>query len=158
VPLNIQGVTSLLFSIFLITQLFSSIDRLIITKFVTGRDLFEARERNSKTYSWIIFVASNVLVEVIWQTLISVPVFASWYYATGMYNYGDSTFGMISRGALSFVLVWLFNLWATTLSQIFAAMMGTAELAMQLATMFFWLTLVFCGYVALSISVCMTSH
>ncbi|KAI1742988.1 P-loop containing nucleoside triphosphate hydrolase protein [Xylaria scruposa] len=145
VPLDIQGITSLLFSIFLITHLFSSIDRLIITKFISGRELFECRERDSKTYSWVIFVASNILVELLWQTIVSVPVFATWYYPTGLYRLGNITFSTSQRSGLILVLIWLFNLWAATLSQVFAALMSQDALAMQLATLSFWLSLVFCG-------------
>ncbi|KAI4597290.1 hypothetical protein KJ359_004395 [Pestalotiopsis sp. 9143b] len=143
--LDYTGVVGLLFSIFLITSLFSTIDQLVIAYLDTRRGLFEARERNSKMYSWVVFVASNLIVELLWQTVISVPVFAAWYYPTGLQHNGDATFGTMERGALSWVLIWLFTLWASTLSQAFAVGIEHGEVAMQMATLFYWLTLVFCG-------------
>ncbi|KAI0470238.1 ABC-2 type transporter-domain-containing protein [Xylaria cf. heliscus] len=143
--LDIQGVTSLLFSIFLITSLFSSITQLVVPHVSNRRDLFEARERNSNTYSWIVFIAASVVVELCWQTLISVPSFVVWYYPIGLEHYGTTTFDSTERGAVSFLLVWLFTLWASTLSQAFAVAIQHGEIAMQLAILFYWLTLVFCG-------------
>ncbi|KAK0630537.1 ABC drug exporter AbcA [Bombardia bombarda] len=146
-PLDVQGITNLLFSIFLITQLFSCVDQLVIPHFSNMRSMFEARDRHSNAYSWVVFIGANVIVELIWQTIIAVPIFAAWYYPTGLHHRGDfdPTFGVTERGALVFVLIWLFNLWASTVSQLFAAAIENTEMAMQMATLFYWLALVFCG-------------
>ncbi|KAI0419432.1 hypothetical protein F5X98DRAFT_372842 [Xylaria grammica] len=64
-PLDIQELTSILFSIFLLTFIFNNIDQQIIPRFINARQLFEARERPSKTYSWLVFIAANVTVEVV---------------------------------------------------------------------------------------------
>ncbi|KAI8954545.1 ABC-2 type transporter-domain-containing protein [Xylaria longipes] len=145
-PLDLQGVTDLLFSIFLATQLFScNIDQLVIPHFVKNRSLFEARERNSNTYSWVVFIAANVLVEAFWQTIVAVPVFAAWCYPAGLQRNGNSAMGTVERGAVSFLLIWLFNLWSSTISQAFAAGFQLARMAIQIATLFYWLALVFCG-------------
>lgn len=143
---DIQGLTNLLFSIFLISQLFSILSMLIIPRFVHGRVVFEARERNSKIYSWVAFVTASIIIEVAWLTLISAVIFVCWYYPTGMQRDGDLTFGTTERGGLTFLLIWLFCLWATTLSQAFAAGIDNPETAIQMATLCFWLCLVFCGY------------
>jgi ATP-binding cassette, subfamily G (WHITE), member 2, PDR len=134
-----------LFSTFLITQLFSCIDYLVIPQFIHGRSLFEARERHTRSYSWFVFVASNILVELIWQTVFAAPIFIVWYYPLGLYRYGDDEFTTAERGGLMFVLIWLFNLWASTLSQVFAASIEHSEVAMQLAILVYWLALLFCG-------------
>ncbi|KAI1284149.1 hypothetical protein F5Y07DRAFT_348834 [Xylaria sp. FL0933] len=85
------------------------------------------------------------LLELTWQTIISVPVFASWYYPIGLYRDGSSTYSTTERGAICFVIIWFFNLWANTLSQSFAAGIQHAETVVQAATLCFWLSLVFCG-------------
>ncbi|KAJ8113402.1 hypothetical protein ONZ43_g5165 [Nemania bipapillata] len=144
-PHDIQGLTNDLFGIFLITQQFSTISQQIIPRLVDSRSLFEARERRNMSYSWYVFMASNILVELWWQTVSAVLVFVSWYYPTGMWRNGDSTFGTAERGAVTFILIWLFCLWNSTLSQALAAGVEQAETAVQFATLLFWLTLVFCG-------------
>ncbi|KAI1408556.1 ABC-2 type transporter-domain-containing protein [Hypoxylon sp. FL1857] len=145
--LDIQGVTNLIFSVFLITQVFSAVNQLVITFFVKSRTLFETRERDSKSYSWTVFVAANIIPELFWQTVTAVPVFAAWYYPTGLYKNGDAAASTVERGALAFILVWLFNLWASTLAQAFAAAIAQAEVAIQLAILFYWLALTFGGII-----------
>lgn len=112
-----------------------------------GRELFRAREGISKTYSWGCFLIAYVSVEIFWNTLIGVAVFAAWYYPTGLANNSTDDFAAAARGSLTFVLVWLFMLWATTLSQGLALLIQEPEVAMQVGILLYWLTLVFCGWV-----------
>ncbi|KAF2678717.1 P-loop containing nucleoside triphosphate hydrolase protein [Lentithecium fluviatile CBS 122367] len=100
-PQNIQGLQNVVFSIFLLTQLFSTIDQQVIPHLVENRDLFEAQEYKSRTYSWSVFVASNILVELVWQSFSSVLVFVAWYYPTGLWKNGDTSFTAVERGALT---------------------------------------------------------
>lgn len=142
---TVQGITSLLFSIFLICQLFSVLSMLIIPRFIGGRDLFEARERDSRMYSWTVFLGANILVEFAWLTIVTVFVFVPWYYPTGMYGNGDSGFEQAERGGLAFLLVLLFIFWTSTIAQVFASFMDQSEMAIQMVTLCFWLSLLFCG-------------
>ncbi|KAF7867296.1 hypothetical protein EAF04_005379 [Stromatinia cepivora] len=144
-PLDMQGFVNFLFSIFLISQLFSTLDQQIIPRLANNRVLFEARERKSKSYSWITFLTTNIIVELFWQTVCSVVIFVSWYYPTGLWHNSDPSFGTVERGGLVFVLIWLFCLWISTFSQAVGIGIEHAETAVQMATLCFWLSLVFCG-------------
>jgi ABC-type multidrug transport system permease subunit len=128
--------------------MFSCINRVTIPYFISGRSLLEACERNSKTYSWVVFVGAHIVIEILWQTTVAIPVFASWYYPTGLAFNDDTSLGAAERGAVSFVLLWLFLLWSSTISQMFAALFEHPEMAMDICTLFYWLVLVFCGYVS----------
>jgi ATP-binding cassette subfamily G (WHITE) protein 2 (PDR) len=143
--LDIQGFINYLFSIFLITQLFSTLDQQIIPRLADGRALYEARERKSKAYSWTVFLTANIIVEICWQTIAAVVIFVTWYYPTGLWRNGDASFGMAERGGLVFMLIWVFCLWITTFSQAVGVGIEHAETAVQIATLAFWLSLVFCG-------------
>ncbi|KAI1432769.1 ABC-2 type transporter-domain-containing protein [Xylaria sp. CBS 124048] len=143
--LDIQGLQNLIFSMFLLTQMFGTVDQQVIPRLIDGRSLFESRERRSKTYSWTVFLASNIIVELVWQTLAAVLVFVLWYYPTGLWRNGDANFGTRERGALTFFIIWLYCLWTVTFSQAAAASIEHAESAVQLATLIFWFSLVFCG-------------
>jgi ATP-binding cassette subfamily G (WHITE) protein 2 (PDR) len=146
--LDIQGFTNLLFSTFLLTQLFGTLTQQVIPQLMHGRAIFEARERPSRTYSWAVFLAGHVSVELAWQTAAALLVFVAWYLPTGMWRLHDTGPGMMGaaeRGGLMFLLVWLFCLWTGTLSQAVAAGLEHAEIAIQIATLLFWLSLVFCG-------------
>ncbi|KAI8960633.1 putative ABC multidrug transporter [Daldinia sp. FL1419] len=144
-PLDMQGFTNLLFSIFLITQLYPSVGQQIIPRLTSGRELFESRERRNKSYSWIVFIASNIIVEICWQTFVAVLIYITWYYPTGMWRNGDANFSTTERGGLVFVLILIFNLWTSTLSQALAAGVDLPETAVQYSVLLFWLSLVFSG-------------
>ncbi|KAF1961950.1 AtrD, ABC-transporter [Byssothecium circinans] len=143
--LDIQGVMNIFFSVFLFTQLFSTIDQQVIPRLSSGRSLFEARERRSKTYSWVALLSAHILVELFWQTVASLLVFITWWYPTGLWRNQDSTFGASERSGLAFGMIWLFNLWIATFSQTVGVGMDHDETAVQISTLFFWLSLVFCG-------------
>jgi ABC-type multidrug transport system permease subunit len=117
----------------------------MIPRLVDGRNLFESREGRTKAYSWTVFIASNIIVELCWQTVASIIIFVSWYYPTRLWENGDASFGMSERGGLVFLLIWLFCLWITTFSHAVGIGIEHAETAVQIATLCFWLSLVFCG-------------
>lgn len=143
--LDIQGLTNILFSIFLVSQLFSTLNQQIILRFTEAMDLYEGRERRAKLYSWTAFLAANLLCEVFWQTIAAIFSFVAWYYPIGLWQNGTPSFTTSDRGALCFILIWLFCTWVTTLSQCLAAGFRNSEVAIQMSTLCFWFSLVFCG-------------
>ncbi|KAI1335017.1 P-loop containing nucleoside triphosphate hydrolase protein [Xylariaceae sp. FL0016] len=144
-PLSLQGLVSLLFSTYLLTQVFAGVGQQVANRISSGRELFESRERNSRAYSWHVFIGANVTIELLSQTLIAAPMFAAWYYPTGLFHNGDASFGTANRGGLVFVLIWLFVQWASTLSQALAAVLPQPVTAVQIATLIYVLSVVFCG-------------
>jgi hypothetical protein len=82
--------------------------------FVTQRDLYEVRERPSRTYSWRVFMLSNIAVEIPWTTLMAVLMFFCWYYPIGLYRNAIPTDAVNERGALVFLFVWAFMLFTST--------------------------------------------
>ncbi|KAJ5733415.1 hypothetical protein N7493_002201 [Penicillium malachiteum] len=142
---TVQGLTSSLFCYFLLTIIFSTIDQQIIPRFIDGREIFEARERQSKTYSWPIFVAANMIVELVWSSITAVPLFVAWYYPTGFWRNGfNDTFNMNERAVLIFLPLWLLLLFTSTLSQVIAASMSDSLTAVNIANLMFMLYLLFC--------------
>ncbi|KAJ5885523.1 hypothetical protein N7495_010033 [Penicillium taxi] len=146
---SVQGLTSSMFSCFLLTIIFNTVNQQIIPRFIDNYEIYEARERQSKTYSWPIFVTANMIVELVWQSLTSIPVFVAWYYPTGFWRNGlnenSDTFGMNERAILTFILIWLFFIFASTLSQAIAAGMHDPLVAVNIANLLFTLCLLFCG-------------
>ncbi|KAM4067057.1 ABC-2 type transporter [Hirsutella rhossiliensis] len=51
--------------------------------FIHRRDIFETREKKSKTYSWVAFVTGLVLSEMPYLLLCGVVYFVCWYYTVG---------------------------------------------------------------------------
>ena len=104
----------------------------------------------SKTYSWVTFVASHIIVELAWQSITAVLVFLAWYYPSGLYRNEDTSFGMNERAILAFLFIWMFCLFSSTFSQALAAAIEHAETAVNMAGLFFYLCIIFCGYVTLT--------
>ena len=51
--------------------------------FLHNRDLFETREKKSKTYHWMAFVAAQVVSEIPYLILCATLYFACWYFTAG---------------------------------------------------------------------------
>ena len=128
--------------------IFGNLVQQIMPHFVVQRALYEVRERPSKTYSWKVFMMSNIIVELPWNTLMAVLIFFGWYYPIGMYRNAIPDGQVHERGALMFLLVWAFLMFASTFTHAMIAGIETAETAGNIANLLFSLTLIFCGVLA----------
>ena len=81
-----QGTQDVIFSIFMITTIFTSLVQQIMPRFILQRDLYEVRERPSKAYSWKAFLIANIIVEIPYQILLGIMVYASYFYPIYTYN------------------------------------------------------------------------
>jgi ABC-type multidrug transport system permease subunit len=113
--------------------------------FVTQRALYESRERASKTYSWQVFILSNIAVEIPWNSLMAVIMFFSWYYPIGLYRNAEPTNSVTERSGLMFLFIWAFLIFTSTFTDLVVAGVETAEAAGNIAQLLFSLTLIFCG-------------
>lgn len=80
----------------------------ILPNFCIQRSLYERRERPAKTYSWKVFILSNILVELPWNTLMSFILFVSWYYPIGLYRNAEASHAVVERGVTMFLLMWVY--------------------------------------------------
>ena len=117
----------------------------ILPNFVSQRALYEARERPAKTYSWTIFLLSNILIELAWNSLMAVLVFATWYWPTGYYRNAEATDTVANRSGTMFLLLWVFFMFSSTFAHMVQAAIETAEAAGNAASALFTFSLVFCG-------------
>ena len=109
--------------------------------FVTQRSLYEVRERPSKAYSWKAFLISNIFVEIPWQILLGVLVFACYYYPI----YTTDGFQSSERQGLVLLLCVQFFIFASTFAHALIAGLPDAETAGNIATLLFSMCLVFNG-------------
>ncbi|KAH7308379.1 ABC-2 type transporter-domain-containing protein [Stachybotrys elegans] len=125
--LDMQGFTNFLFSIFSLRSSY----------------LFEPA-RKIQVYSWLVFLSSNISWSLVADSCFRGGLCLV-VLSTLLWQNGDESFGTAERGALVFVLIWLFCLWLTTFSQAVGIGLEHDDQAVQIATLFFWLSLVFCG-------------
>ncbi|KAI5456898.1 ABC-2 type transporter-domain-containing protein [Mariannaea sp. PMI_226] len=147
-PLSIQGLQNQMFAIFNILTIFGQLVQQQMPHFVTQRSLYEVRERPSKTYSWKVFMLSQILTEIPWNSLMSVFMFICVYYPVGFNKNAAAAGETVERGGLMWLLLWQFLIFTCTFAHACIAITDTAEAGGNLANVLFMLCLLFCGVLA----------
>nr|A0A1V0QSE4.1 RecName: Full=ABC-type transporter eriD; AltName: Full=Erinacine biosynthesis cluster protein D [Hericium erinaceus]ARE72241.1 ABC-transporter [Hericium erinaceus] len=145
---TIQGLQNQMYSVFMGLTVFGNLVNQIMPHFVTQRSLYEVRERPSRAYSWVVFMLSNVLGELPWNTLAGVVLFFCWYYPVGMYRNAEVTHAVTERGGLMFLLIWQFMLFTSTFAHMLIAGVDSDVTGGNIASLLFSLTFLFCGVLA----------
>ncbi|RFN50742.1 atpase [Fusarium flagelliforme] len=147
-PLTLRGLQNQMFAIFQVLTVFGQLVQMQMPHFVTQRSLYEVRERPSKTYSWKVFMLSQVMVEIPWNSLMSVFMFVCIYYPVGFNKNAAFAGQEAERGGLMWLLFWQFLVFTCTFAHAIIAVTDTAEAGGNLANLFFMLCLFFCGVLA----------
>jgi ATP-binding cassette subfamily G (WHITE) protein 2 (PDR) len=74
------GMQTIIFSVFMITTVFTSLVQQIQPLFITQRSLYEVREKPSKAYSWKAFMIANIVVEIPYGIIAGLITFACYYF------------------------------------------------------------------------------
>jgi ABC-type multidrug transport system permease subunit len=133
-----QDTQNVIFSIFLVSTIFSGLVQSIVPLFVTQRLLYEVRERPSKAYSSKAFRFANIVVEIPYQTFTAILVFACLYYPV---------IGVQSSERQGLVLLFTieFFIYASSFAHLLIDALPDARTAGSVATGLFAITLVFNG-------------
>ena len=143
-----QGLQNQLFGLFMLFTIFGQLTQQIMPLFVTQRALYEVRERPSKTYSWQSFMLSNIVAELPYNLVGATLLFFCWYYPIGLYNNAAITDSVHERGALMWLFIVAFLMFASTFAHMVIAGVDDAETGGNIANLMFSLTLIFCGVLA----------
>lgn len=147
-PLSIRGLQNQMFAIFQMLTVFGQLVQMQMPHFVTQRSLYEVRERPSKTYSWKVFMLSQIMAEIPWNTLMSVFLFVCIYYPVGFQKNAEFAGQTAERGGLMWLLIWQFLIFTCTFAHAAIAITDTAEAGGNLANVVFMMSLFFCGVLA----------
>ncbi|KAJ9606104.1 hypothetical protein H2200_009065 [Cladophialophora chaetospira] len=133
------GMQNTIFSIFMTTTIFTPLVQQIMPRFVTQRALYEVRERPSKTYSWIAFIYSNIVVEIPYQIVAALLVFVAWYFSVfGTGHPAGNTLLM-----LGFTIQ--FYMYTSTFAYMVISALPDAQTGANVATLLFSMILTFNG-------------
>ncbi|KAK4498394.1 hypothetical protein PRZ48_011052 [Zasmidium cellare] len=144
-PNTHQGLANQSFSVFLLFTIVGQLIQQMMPLFIRQRDLYEARERPSKVYTWKAFIFSNLIVELAWNALMAVIMFVCFYYPIGLQNNAVPTDTVHSRGIQFFLFVLQYMLFSSTLSHMIIVGVADAETGGSLANLLIILSLIFCG-------------
>ncbi|RSL89934.1 ZEB2-regulated ABC transporter 1 [Fusarium floridanum] len=147
-PNTTLGLQNQMFAIFQILTVFGQMVQQTMPHFVIQRDLYEVRERPSKTYGWQVFILSQIIVEIPWNTLMAALMYFCWYYPIGLYRNAEPTDAVAERGALMFLLLLAFMIFTCTFTDFVIAGCGSAETGGNIANLLFMMCLIFCGVLA----------
>ncbi|RBQ82100.1 hypothetical protein VDGD_09104 [Verticillium dahliae] len=147
-PNSMQGLQNQMFAIFNILTVFGQLVQQTMPYFVIQRSLYEVRERPSKVYGWKIFMLSQIIVELPWNSLMAVLMYVCWYYPVGLQNNAIAADQTTERGVLMFLFLLIFLLFTSTFTDFIIAGFETAEAGANIANVLFMLCLIFCGVLA----------
>ncbi|KAI0517535.1 putative ABC multidrug transporter [Xylaria bambusicola] len=106
--------------------------------FIRNRDIFETREKKSKTYSWIAFISAQLLSEVFILIVCATVYFVSWYFTSG-FPVKASVSGQV------YLQMILYEFLYTSIGQAIAAYSPNAYFAALANPIFVGSLIQFCG-------------
>lgn len=133
------GMQTVIFSVFMLTTIFSSLVNQIQPLFITQRSLYESRERPSKAYSWIAFMIANVLVEIPYGIFAGILVFGSFYYAVVGTQLSASRDGLVLLYCMQLLI------YTSTFADMTIAAMPNAETAAGIVSFLTLMSILFNG-------------
>jgi len=95
-----------------------------------------------------VFIVSNIVVELPWNSLMAVLIYTTYYYPIGMYRNTYPADQFTERSGLMFLLIWSFLMFTSTFTDMVIAGIESAEAGGNIATLLFSLCLIFCGVLA----------
>ncbi|KAH9821366.1 ZEB2-regulated ABC transporter 1-like [Teratosphaeria destructans] len=135
---SLQGMQTVLYALFMVLSIFSTLVQQIMPLFVTQRSLYEVRERPSKAYSWKAFLIANIVVEWPYQIIAGILVYACFYYPVVGIQSSE-------RQGLVLLLAIVFMIYASSFGHLAIAALPDAQTAGSIVTLLFAMTLIFNG-------------
>ncbi|KAM6506920.1 hypothetical protein FALCPG4_018738 [Fusarium falciforme] len=132
------GMQNVIFAVFLLTTIFTTLVQQIQPHFITQRSLYEVRERPSKAYSWTTFITANIIVEIPYQAITGVLIWACFYYPV---------VGVQSSDRQVLVLLYVIQLfiYASSFAQMTIAALPDAQTAGSIVTLLALMITIFSG-------------
>ncbi|BAO40269.1 pleiotropic ABC efflux transporter of multiple drugs [Kluyveromyces marxianus DMKU3-1042] len=143
--LTLQGLQNQMFATFTFTIIFNPACQQYLPLFVSQRDLYEARERPSRTFSWLAFIYSQIIVEIPFNILLGTVAFFVFYYPVGFYNNASYAGQLHERGVLFWLFCVEFYIYISSMAQLCIAGLEHAESAGNISSILFTMSLMFCG-------------
>ena len=140
-----QGLQNQMFSVFMFLVNLMTLVQQYLPHYVAQRDLYEVRERPSKTFSWFAFITAQISSEIPWNILCGTLAFVCWYYPVGFYRNAEETNTVKERGACMWFAIVMFYVYTSTLGQLCISFLQLADNATNLVVILFNMCLAFCG-------------
>ncbi|RLV96367.1 Opaque-specific ABC transporter CDR3 [Spathaspora sp. JA1] len=145
---SIQGLRNQSLSLFMMFVVMTTLAQQYVPLFVSQRDLYEAREQPSRTFSWIAFITAQITAEIPYQIVAASLSFVSWYYPLGLFRNAAHTNSVPQRAAFMWFMITLMFIFSSTLAQFCISFNQLADNAANFISFFLTICMTFCGLVA----------
>ena len=142
---SLQGLQNQMLSIFIYTLGINPLIDQMTPVFIAQRSLYEVKERPSKTFSWVAFILAQISAEIPWTVLMGTIGFFAWYYPVGFYTNAIPTAAVAERGALTWLYLAVFWIFATTYGQIWISGIDNGDVGANVSYLCFMIAFTFCG-------------
>ncbi|KAI4945647.1 hypothetical protein J4E91_007990 [Alternaria rosae] len=136
---TLAGMQTIIFSVFMLTTIFSSLVQQIQPLFVTQRSLYESRERPSKAYSWIAFMIANIVVEIPYGIIAGIFMFVTFYYPVVGVSQSSERQGLVLLFCMQLLI------YTSTFADMTIAALPDAETASGLVSLLTLMSILFNG-------------
>ncbi|KAF1939631.1 hypothetical protein EJ02DRAFT_456735 [Clathrospora elynae] len=133
------GMQTIIFSVFMLTTIFTSLVQQIQPLFITQRSLYESRERPSKAYSWLAFMTANLVVELPYGIFAGILTFACFYYPIVGASQSSERQGLVLLFCVQLLI------YTSTFASMTIAALPDAETASGLVSLFVLMSILFNG-------------
>ncbi|GME88916.1 unnamed protein product [[Candida] boidinii] len=140
-----QGLQNQMLAVFMFTVNCNSLQSQYLPNYMYQRDIYEVRERPSKTFHWSAFILAQITAEIPWNIFAGTLGFFCWYYPVGLYKNAIASDTVALRGAYTWLSIIGLTIYGCTLGQLCIAGADTMDNAANMASMFFSFSLNFCG-------------
>lgn len=142
---SLQGLQSQTLAIFMFTVIFNPLLQQYLPNYAQQRDLYEVRERPSRTFSWKAFIISQILIEVFWNFIAGTVAFVIFYYTIGFYRNASLANQLYERGVLFWLLCTAYFVFVGSMGILTMSAIEILENAAYIASLMFTMCLSFCG-------------
>ncbi|KAL1799987.1 hypothetical protein ACET3X_000329 [Alternaria dauci] len=136
---TLAGMQTIIFAVFMLTTIFSSLVQQIQPLFITQRSLYESRERPSKAYSWIAFMMANIIVEIPYGVIAGILTFATFYYPVVGASQSSERQGLVLLFCVQLLI------YTSTFADMTIAALPNAETASGLVSLLTLMSILFNG-------------
>ncbi|KAI9772587.1 MAG: ATP-binding cassette transporter snq2 [Geoglossum umbratile] len=142
-PNSVQGLQNKLFAVFMAVILAMPLMNQLQPRWAALSALYLIREKPSKMFHWSAFVLSNIIAEIPYNMFAGTLFFFPWFFAVGTWH--DYHLDRAQRGAYTWLIFMLFQMWWSTFGQSIAALAPNEQTAAVLTTLFAAFVIMFNG-------------
>lgn len=138
IPSTQQGAYNRVFTIFMSFLMGPPLGLALEPRFAAFRDIFIYREKASRSYSWIVFVLSSIIVELPFTLITALIYWLLWYFPAGLQQ--DA-----AHAGYSLLCYWLLHVFTVSLSFLIVAWMPNLNASLMANGFFYMFVNTFAG-------------